>query len=257
MNNRFANQLGLPYRVQKPRRHGITVGLDNGYSAGLFEDCIRSNLSLIDYVKFGWGTALVTERLKDKVDVLRALGVGYLFGGTLFEIFAAKDALDAFLDLCATYQCTAVEVSSGSLPIGIELTESCIRDFKKAGLTVFCEVGLKDTERSISMGPNDWIEQIKAADTAGADYIVLETRESGSSGICGRDGEILVDLVNEIIDCGVPVQKLVFEAPRKLIQTFFVRRVGANVNLANIPLVDLISVETLRQRLRFDSLVEH
>ena len=245
--------LVLPSRSSKPRRQGLTIVIDNGAPVGVFEDAISSASQFIDLVKFGWGTALVTPGLREKTSYLRQFGIGYFFGGTLFEKFAEQDLIEEYMGLCRRWGCDYMEISDGTIQMSGRAKAGSIaraaQDF-----VVLSEVGYKDPERCESLTGRDWGSFIDRDFAAGASFVVTEARESGRGGLCDAAGALRNDVVEEIIERG-EIQRLVFEAPTKELQTFFVTRVGSEVNLANIGLIDVIGLETLRLGLRSDTLL--
>jgi phosphosulfolactate synthase len=232
----------------------MTVAIDTGAPIEYFRDVIRSHCELLDFVKFGWGTAIVSNCVIEKIAELQRGGFGFFFGGTLFEKFYACDAFEDYLEFCRFHAPPAVEISSGSIAIPADEIARAVGRCRDAGYVVFCEIGHKDAKRSEAMTPEEWAAQIVATRKAGADFIILEARESGTSGICTGNGEVRLDVIEAILDAGVPSDRLVFEAPLRQQQAHFIRVIGANVNLANIGLGDLVSVETLRCGLRFETL---
>jgi phosphosulfolactate synthase len=249
------DQLDLPRRLAKPRRAGISVVIDPGAPTGLFEDVIESHAQLIDFVKFGWGTALVTRELERKVRCLRRNHVEFFFGGTLFEKFVLQGRFDGFRSFCHRHGCRWVEVSNGTIPMSGPEKTACVAalgtDFE-----VISEVGFKDSGRSGELGPADWVACIRDDLEAGASLVLTEARESGRSGICTPDGRPRQDVVEAILGSGLPVRRIVFEAPTKDLQAYFVRRVGPEVNLGNVAMADVVGLETLRLGLRADTLLE-
>ena len=249
------HNLQLPERDAKPRVRGLTAAIDPGLPAEQFADSIRSGASLVDYVKFGWGTALVTSFLDAKIDALRQAGVGFYLGGTLFEKFVLQGRFDDFRRLCHDLGCEHVEVSNGTIDLDhvekARFIKELARDFK-----VIAEVGSKDPEQSENMAPNKWIDYINADLDAGAVLVTLESRESGHGGICRPNGGLRFGLIEEILTCGIDPFVLMFEAPLIELQAYFVKRLGPNVNLGNIPLAQLVSVETIRLGLRSDTLLD-
>jgi phosphosulfolactate synthase len=205
-------------------------------------------------VKFGWGTSVITPNLDAKIACLRRHGVDYFFGGTLFEKFYRQRRLGAFVQHCRAHGCRYVEISNGTIDLTNEDKASVIRDF--AGeFRVLSEVGFKDNEQSQMLSPAMWIAYIRQDLEAGADRVLLESRESGTSGICRPDGTLRYGLIEEIVESGVDVGRLVFEAPNKALQTIFIRRLGSDVNLGNVAFADVIALETLRLGLRSDTLL--
>jgi phosphosulfolactate synthase len=245
--------LDLPPRASKPRTVGLTMVIDNGMPTGVFEDAVHSSAELIDGVKFGWGTALVTAELDRKVRCLRELGIRFCFGGTLFEKFVLQDRFEAFLDLCRMVEADLVEVSNGTIALGptdkARYIRRCATEF-----TVVSEVGYKDPARSARLRASDWVEQIGIDLAAGASWVITEARESGTSGICAPDGTLREGLIGDILAAGVPAGRLIFEAPSKGLQTRFVTELGPDVNLGNVAPADVIGLETLRRGLRADTL---
>jgi phosphosulfolactate synthase len=248
------NPLSMPARTAKPRREGLTVVIDNGIPVGVFEDAIASAAYGIDLVKFGWGTALVTPRLEEKMACLRQHGIGYFFGGTLFEKFAAQDLVEDYFEFCQQHECGYLEVSDGTIHLPASRKAQLIARAAKE-FTVLSEVGYKDAERSAALTGDQWVSFIEQDFAAGASLVVTEARESGRSGICDASGQPRFDIIEQIIDSGVDCGRLVFEAPNKELQAFFVTRLGSNVNLGNVAPDDVIALETLRLGLRSDTLV--
>ncbi|MFZ3578478.1 phosphosulfolactate synthase [Virgibacillus sp. DJP39] len=242
----------LPKREVKPREKGLTILIDNGAPLNLFLDTIKSSNAYIDLVKFGWGTSLVTDSLEQKIDYLTEHGVDFFFGGTLFEKFLNQDKIDEFYNYCKKYKCSYVEISNGTVALSNHEKAGFVADFSRE-FTVFSEVGDKDADKANDQDSAEWLENIHEDLEAGAAKVITEARESGSSGICSEDGAIRMDIFDQIIDSGISLDKLIFEAPNKQMQTFFIEQVGPNVNLANIAMLDVISLETLRLGLRSDT----
>lgn len=247
--------LKLPARDAKPRQSGVTMMIDGGLGTKHFVDLVESFGDLIDVVKFGWGTALVTDQLQRKIDAATAQGIDFYFGGTLFEKFLVQDRFDEWLAFCSRFGAHTVEISNGTIDLSNEAKAEYItrvaRDFR-----VFSEVGFKDSERSETMGADVWLKYIREDLAAGAFKVITEARESGTSGIVHANGELRRDLIEEILDSEIDVEKLMFEAPNKKLQTYLINRVGSNVNLGNIAPADIVPLETLRLGLRGDTLLE-
>ncbi|MHB1486815.1 MAG: phosphosulfolactate synthase [Acidimicrobiales bacterium] len=245
--------LQLPQRQPKPRSRGITMVIDGGLASAHFEDVVTSHGEIIDYVKFGWGTALVSSGIKRKIEVLNAHGVAFFFGGTLFEKHVLQDRFDAFLDLLRSSGCRHVEVSNGTIDLSNAEKANYIQ--KLAGeFTVLSEVGFKDPDRSERLAPSSWIAYIEEDLAAGASLTILESRESATSGICRPDGELRYGLIEELLGCGLDPNRLLFEAPTTRLQTHLIKRVGPEVNLGNVGPSDIVPLETLRLGLRADTL---
>jgi phosphosulfolactate synthase len=249
------DQLDLPRRHSKPRRSGISMVIDTGAATGLFEDVIDSHAPLIDFVKFGWGTALVTRELKRKIMCLRRNHIEFFFGGTLFEKFVLQGRFEGFRSFCHQHGCRWVEVSNGTIPMSA-IERSAFVAALRGDFDVVSEVGFKDAARSGELAPADWVAGIRADLDAGASLVLTEARESGRAGICTPDGRPRREVVEAVLGSGLDVRRVVFEAPTKELQTYFVRRLGPNVNLGNVAMADVVGLETLRLGLRADTLLE-
>jgi phosphosulfolactate synthase len=239
----------------KPRTKGITMVIDGGLPTHYFVDVVGSFSGLIDVLKLGWGTSLVTDDLKYKIDALKDANVDFYFGGTLFEKFVSQDRYDEWRRLCDRFGCRHVEVSNGTIDMSntekAKYIELAAKDF-----TVFSEVGYKESARSEQMRPQLWIEYIQQDLDAGAHMVITEARESGKSGICRSNGELRTGLIEEIAESGLPMDKVLWEAPNKDLQIQLIRRFGSEVNLGNISTSDIIALETLRLGLRGDTLLD-
>lgn len=247
------NFIEFPERNTKPRASGLSVLIDNGYGTEKFKDCLSSHRSYVDLVKFGWGTALVTEQLEEKVNCLKSLDIPYFFGGSLFEKALFQNRIDDFVSYCRDWEASFIEVSNGT--IDISNTEKA-KWISKLGehFKVLSEVGFKDVERSQEFSPIQWIKCINEDFKAGAQWVITEARESGRSGICRSSGEVRYGLIAEILESGINPDQLIFEAPNKTLQCYFIEKLGPNVNLGNIAFDDIIGLETLRLGLRSDTL---
>ena len=190
--------LQLPERAAKPRSTGITMVVDGGLPTRYFRDVVESGAEFLDFVKFGWGTALVTNDLSEKIAVLQNVGVNFYFGGTLFEKFVLQNRLDDFRDLCQQFSCEFVEVSNGTIDLTNPEKAGYIRKLSDE-FQVISEVGFKDAERSENLPPSRWIECIHEDLDAGAHLVTLEARESGRSGICRPNGELRFGLIEELL----------------------------------------------------------
>jgi phosphosulfolactate synthase len=245
--------LQLPSRAEKPRATGRTMVIDGGIPTSHFADLVSSAAEYIDFVKFGWGTAIVTSGLRTKIEILKANDVGFYLGGTLFEKYVLQGRFDDFRQLCLEYSCQHVEVSNGTIPMSNSEKASYIH--KLAGdFTVISEVGFKDAARSEQLPPSSWISYIQEDLEAGASMVTLEARESGRSGICRPDGALRFGLIEDVLTSGIDADQLLFEAPSTVLQAYFVTRIGPDVNLGNVPADGVIGLETLRLGLRADTL---
>ena len=245
--------LTLPRRAVKPRVTGVTMVIDGGLPLAQFTDLIELGGEYIDFVKFGWGTSVLTNCLEGKIDVLKAHGIDCYFGGTLFEKFAIQGRFEDYRHYCERYGCRHVEVSNGTIDMSNTERAGYIR--KLAGdFTVVSEVGFKDSDRSQQLPPSAWVDAIGEDLDAGAELVTMEARESGKSGICRPDGELRYGLVEDVLSSGVPNDRLLWEAPNTALQTYLITRIGPDVNLGNVPATGVIGLETLRLGLRSDTL---
>lgn len=246
------NFLDTPQRHGKPRQAGWTALIDNGVPTHYFMDVVRSDADLIDVVKFGWCTALVSRDLELKIQCLLDHDIHFYFGGTLFEKALSQNRLDGYYRFLKRYRCEIVEISNGTLPLTMREKARHIADFARE-FCVLSEVGKKDSQQAERMSPSQWIDEIQADLQAGAARVILEARESGKSGICDTQGRLRTDVLAAISSSGLDFERAIWEAPTKSIQTRLIQAFGANVNLANIPFGDVIGVETLRLGLRSDT----
>jgi phosphosulfolactate synthase len=239
----------IPERVIKPRAHGITMVMDKGLSITEAKNFLSVAHPHIDIVKLGFGTAFVTPDLREKIEVYQAYDIPVYFGGTLFEAFLIRNQFQDFINICKDYKITYVEVSDGS--IDIPHAEKCgyIEKLTKLG-TVLSEVGSKDAAHIIP--PYKWIELMKAELEAGSTYVIAEAREAGNVGIYRGSGEVREGLVQEILT-QIPAEKIIWEAPQKAQQLYFLELVGCNVNLGNIAPSEVIPLEAMRIGLRGDT----
>jgi len=246
--------LKLPDRESKPRIKGITALIDNGYPCQYFEDIVTNFADNIDFIKLGWGTSVVTSTVETKIKIAKSHNINLFMGGTLFEKYVYQNKLNDYLNQLKSLGINWLEVSNGTIDIPNSQKAEYINKLTK-DFNVLSEVGFKDSKRSNELPPKKWIEYIKEDFTAGAKYVITEARESGTSGICRPDGEVRFGLINEIADSGIDISKLIFEAPNKGLQHYFIKLFGTNVNLANIAFNDVIPTETLRLGLRGDTLL--
>ncbi len=249
MNQELFNLQSLPQRTTKPRNSGINMVMDKGLSLRQAEDLIEHGSHLIDYIKLGFGTSVVTPRLQEKIDLYHSANIKVYFGGTLFEAYVARNQFDDYRRLLQKTKVQTAEVSDGSLEM--EHSKKCeyIQILSKE-VTVLSEVGSKDAEKIIP--PYEWIEQMQAELDAGSHKVIAEARESGTVGIFRGSGEVRSGLVAEIIR-KIPQETIIWEAPLKSQQVWFLQLYGSNVNLGNIGPEEIIPLETLRLGLRGDS----
>lgn len=241
--------LDLPERSSKPRQRGLTHVLDRGMSVAEVDGLMEVAGASVDLVKLGWGTALATANLRLKLSRYREHGVPVVLGGTLTELAIAQDRVDDLVSWLRELGLEHVEVSDGTITLEharkLALIERLAGEF-----TVLSEVGSKDASQI--MAPYRWVELIEAELAAGAWKVIAEARESGTAGIYRADGEVRMGLIDEIAHAVDP-ERMLFEAPRKEQQVWFLRRFGAEVNLGNIAPGDVLSLETLRLGLRSDT----
>jgi phosphosulfolactate synthase len=242
----------IPERSQKPREEGVTMMMDKGLSIREVENFIDSSGELTDIVKFGFGTACVVNNLEKKIELYREAGIRPYFGGTLFELFYARNKVDDFEKLIDKYGLDLCEVSDGSIVIPHDEKCELITRFAK-NRTVMSEVGSK--EEGILISPNKWIKMMSTELEAGSWKVIAEGRESGTVGIFRPNGTAHTILINKII-AKVKPNDILWEAPKKNQQVWFIRLFGANVNLGNIAPNEMIPLECLRLGLRGDTFFE-
>lgn len=242
----------LPARNKKPRDKGITLVLDKGFSVREAEDFCESASSYTDILKLGWGTSYVTQNLEDKLAVYANAGIPVYLGGTLFEAYVLRDQLDAYMELLSRFDIEYAEVSNGTIWLSDKRKLDIIKRMSQE-LTIFSEIGSKNPDDIIP--PYKWVKMIENELEAGAWKVICEARESGTVGVFRPNGEIRSGLIDEIAD-QIPVEKLIFEAPQKEQQVWFIKKFGSNVNLGNIAPAEVIPLETLRLGLRSDTLFD-
>jgi phosphosulfolactate synthase len=228
--------------------------IDNGLPTGAFTDLVTSHGEYIDLVKFGWGTALVTRDLDRKARILAEAGIGFYFGGTLFEHHLWTGQLDEYLHLVERTGATHIEVSNGTIPLDQHSKAEYVRRLSRHR-PVLSEVGYKDAARSALLTPADWVEALREDLDAGAFLVITEARESGRSGIARADGHLRDDVLDAVAD-NLDTDRVMFEAPTKDLQVELISTLGAGVNLGNIAVTDVVPVETLRRGLRGDTLLQ-
>jgi phosphosulfolactate synthase len=242
--------LDLPARPGKPRERGVTHVIDTGLSTESAASLMRTAADYIDLVRLGWGSAYVTRDLTAKLDAYRDAGVQVMLGGTLTELAWLRGSLDGLRDWLTELGIDRVEVSSGTVAIPpgekLELIQRLAADF-----TVYAEVGEKDP--AAILAPYRWVALIRDALSAGATQVICEGRATGDAGMYRPDGEARTGLIEEIAH-EIALDKLIFEAPQKHQQVWFIQHFGPDVNLGNVMPEDAISLETLRLGLRADTL---
>ena len=239
----------MPDRNPKPRTSGITMIMDKGLSLEETKNFMSVSHPHVDLVKLGFGTAYVTPDLKQKLAIYQSYDVPVYFGGTLFEAFLIRNQFEDYINTCKEFGIQYMEVSDGS--ISIPHAEKCgyIEKLTKHGI-VLSEVGSKDAAHIIP--PYKWIELMKAELEAGSTYVIAEAREAGNVGIYRGSGEVREGLVQEILT-QIPEERILWEAPQKAQQLYFLELIGCNVNLGNIAPSEIIALETMRIGLRGDT----
>ncbi len=223
--------------------------MDKGLSLREVEDMLSMSAEYIDIVKLGWATSFVTPNLQQKLDAYKAAGVPVYFGGTLFEAFVVRNQFDDFRKLIDKYELKFAEVSDGSLEMDPDEKCEYIRTLAQQ-VTVLSEVGSKDEAKIIP--PYKWIKLMTSELQAGAWKVIGEAREGGTVGLFRASGEVRQGLVEEILT-QIPSEKIIWEAPQKEQQVWFVKLLGANVNVGNIAPSEVIPLETIRLGLRGDT----
>jgi phosphosulfolactate synthase len=243
------NLTQIPNRTAQPRTNGLTMVMDKGLSINEVHNFMSVSQPHVDIVKFGFGTSFVTPNLKEKIDVYHSYNMPIYFGGTLFEAFLIRNQFDDYVKILQDYGIKHIEVSDGS--ITIPHTEKCgyIEKLTK-DFTVLSEVGSKDAEHIIP--PYKWIELMSAELEAGSTYVIAEAREAGNVGIYRGSGEVREGLVQEILT-KIPSEKIIWEAPQKAQQLYFLELIDCNVNLGNIAPNEVIPLEAMRIGLRGDT----
>ena len=239
----------MPERPSKPRTKGLTMVMDKGLSVREAEDFMSVGSEFTDFVKLGFGTSIITRDLKKKIKVYKKAGVIPYFGGTLFEIFIVRNMYDDFVRFIHENEITLIEISDGSYDMEHSRKLEYINKLSKIA-TVISEVGSKKKE--IVYSPEQWVAMMKAELEAGSVKVIAEARESGTIGIYNDDGSVNHPVV-DAISTHVNLDNVIWEAPMKSQQAWFIKHFGANVNLGNIPPNEIIPLETLRLGLRGDT----
>tara|TARA_B110000046_G_scaffold172986_1_gene195193 strand:- start:166 stop:966 length:801 start_codon:yes stop_codon:yes gene_type:complete len=242
----------IPERPVKPRESGTTMMMDKGLSIREVEDFIEASGDITDIAKFGFGTAFVTNKLEEKIKLYKRAGIRPYFGGTLFELFIARNSFDDFRRLIDKYDLDLCEVSDGSIIIPHEEKLKYISELAKDH-TVMSEVGSKD--EGIIISPAKWIKMMSTELEAGSWKVIAEGRESGTVGVFRPNGTAHTYLINKII-AKIDPNRILWEAPKKTQQVWFIRLFGPNVNLGNIAPNEMIPLECLRLGLRGDTFFE-
>ena len=243
MNFEFSH---LPARPSKPRETGLTMMMDKGISLRQAEDFISSSGEFTDLIKLGFGTSYVSQNLKQKIKLYQEANLKVYLGGTLFEAFLVRNKLNDYLKLLDELGLDTAEISDGCIVIDHDKKCELIQKLSK-NFRVLSEVGSK--EAGILIHPQRWKSMMLNELQAGSWKVIAEARESGNVGIYRPNGTAHVALVNRILE-KIPQDKIIWEAPQKSQQVWFIKQIGPNVNLGNIAVDEVIPLETLRLGLR-------
>jgi len=242
--------LKLPERSKKPREKGMTMVMDSGLSLQEVDGLIEIGGNHLDYVKLGWGTSLVSQNIKEKIKKYQTENIKISYGGTLFELAYLQNKVQEFKSRIQDQGISLVEISDGSIELERQEKLDLISEFSES-FTVLSEVGSKDLDTIYA--PSFWVESIRGELEAGAWKVIAEGRESGKAGLYRDTSEVRTGLVDDIAK-SIDADKILWEAPQKAQQVWFVKKFGTNVNLGNIAPSQLISVETIRLGLRGDTI---
>ena len=239
----------IPERAEKPRNKGLTMVMDKGLSLNEAENMVALKSELTDIVKLGFGTSLLTRYIDKKIKLYHKAGIMVYVGGTLFEAFTVRNQFDDFCKLMDKLKLEMVEVSDGSISIEHDTKCEYIQKLSK-NFKVISEIGSKCESNSLE--DSDWIEYMNKELQAGSWKVIAEAREGGNVGMFDSNGNIKENLIKKITN-KISTSKILWEAPQKKQQVWFINNFGANVNLGNISPNDIISLECLRIGLRGDT----
>ena len=245
------NLSDIPDRTPQPRNFGITMIADKGLSIAETEDLLSIAAPHIDMVKLAFGTAMVMPSLEEKIRIYQSNNISVFFGGLLFEAFVIRNQFDDYVKMLDRYEIRCTEISDGAINISHEEKCNYIHTLAQRGMVV-SEIGSKDKDKVKVTPPYNWIELMQQELEAGASYIIAEAKEEGNEGIYRNSGEVREGLIDEILT-KIPAEKIIWETPTKEQQLFFIKLLGCNANLGNIPPREVISLETMRIGLRGDS----
>jgi len=239
----------IPERPPKPRSSGLTMVMDKGLSIREAEDFMSVGSEYTDYVKLGFGTSLITPGFEKKIRIYKKAGTIPYFGGTLFEAFIIRNMYDQFIEFIKKHDINLIEISDGSYDIEHQRKLDYISRLSEIA-TIISEVGSKKKE--VIYSPEEWVAMMKAELNAGSVKVIAEARESGTTGIYNEDGSINNEIIGAISE-HVKLENVIWEAPQKSQQAWFIKHFGANVNLGNIAPNEIIPLESLRCGLRGDT----
>jgi phosphosulfolactate synthase len=241
--------LDLPRRTLKPRTSGLTHVLDKGLTVSALDALLEQAADYIDVLKVGWGIAYVDPHIKERAVLCRQAGVTLCLGGTLLEVCAAQGRISELTQWAQRTGIGALEVSNGLAGMPTDEKRGLVRRLS-GDFVVLAETGAKDGDAPVDA--HQWVDEMEADLDAGAHYVIAEGRESGTVGLYHADGSPRVDLA-EAIAARIPLEKVIFEAPTKSHQTWFVRKLGSDVGLGNVGTDEVLALETLRLGLRADT----
>ncbi len=245
----IVNLPDMPDRTEKPRNSGLTMVMDKGISVREAEDLMSVGSDYIDYLKLGFGTSVFTPGIREKVQVYESAGVRTYLGGTLFEAFVVRNKFDEYVELIDKLGIKSIEVSDGSYEMEQDIKTDYIRRLAEK-YYVLSEVGSK--KKDVIYSPEEWVEMMVSELEAGSAKVIAEARESGTTGIYNDDGSINTTLIDKL-SSEVGFDRIIWEAPLKSQQAWFIKQFGANVNLGNIAPNEIIALESLRNGLRGDT----
>lgn len=240
----------IPKRPIKPREKGLTMVMDKGISTVDAEGLMETSEGFIDIIKFGFGTSLISKNISKKIKLYKKHNIKIYLGGTLFEAYIARNMFTEYCNLVKELELNTVEISDGSIKMDHNKKCEYINQLANQNITVFSEVGYKSSNKILA--PSKWIELMAKELEAGSWKVIAEARESGNVGLYRSGGEVRSDLIEEILT-KIPKEKILWEAPKKQQQVFFIKLLGPNVNLGNIGTNDVIPLECLRLGLRGDT----
>lgn len=241
----------IPERTTNPRSYGITMITDKGLGLQETKNLLSVASPYIDLAKLAFGTSLFTPLLREKIQLYQSHNIPVYLGGLLLEAFIVRNQFDDYVRFIQDLGITHIEMSDGSLNISHEEKCGYIEKLTKYG-TVLSEVGSKDKDKVLVTPPYKWIDLMTKELSSGASYVIAEAREAGTVGLFRDSGEVREGLVQEIL-VKIPAEKIIWETPQKDQQLYFIKTIGANVNLGNIATTDVIALETMRIGLRSDT----
>lgn len=243
----------IPERTKKPRKNGLTMMMDKGLSINDTKNFIDMCLPHTDIIKLGFGTSAISPHIETKIKLYQDAGLMVYLGGTLFEAFIIRGMFEEYKQLLRKWNLTMCEVSDGSIEIPHEEKCKYITELATE-FTVLSEVGSKDEK--VLIAPYKWIELMEKELKAGAWKVIAEAREGGNVGIFNKGGDVRSDLIDEILT-KIASEDILWEAPKKPQQVWFIKLLGPNVNLGNVAWDEVIPLETLRIGLRGDTFFDY